>query len=108
MRLDQHLAQSLSLSRNRAQFLIESGLVFVEGKKMSKASFDVVAGQNVVVRDDPRVRYVARSALKLADFIEKHPVEISGNVCLDIGSSTGGFTQVLLENGANHVIALDV
>ncbi len=97
MRLDQYLAQSLTLSRNRAQFLIESGLVFIDGKPTKKASFEVLETHEVQVKDDPRLRYVARSAMKLAGFLEEYPIDISGKHCLDIGSSTGGFTQVLLE-----------
>lgn len=97
MRLDQYLAQGLSLSRNRAQFLIDSGLVFVDGKPATKASLEVEEANDVSVKDDPRLRYVARSAMKLAGFLERFPVEIVGKSCLDIGSSTGGFTQVLLE-----------
>jgi 23S rRNA (cytidine1920-2'-O)/16S rRNA (cytidine1409-2'-O)-methyltransferase len=108
VRLDQYLARVLSLSRNRAQFLIESGLVFVDGKTVSKASFEIGETQQVSVREDPRLRYVARSALKLAGFLETYPIGISGKSCLDIGSSTGGFTQVLLENGAARVTAVDV
>lgn len=108
MRLDQYLAQGLSLSRNRAQFLIDSGLVFVDGKPAMKASLEVEETNDVSVKDDPRLRYVARSAMKLAGFLERFPVEIAGKACLDIGSSTGGFTQVLLEQGAAHVTAVDV
>lgn len=97
MRLDQYLAQGLSLSRNRAQFLIDSGLVFVDGKSATKASLEIEETNDVSVKDDPRLRYVARSAMKLAGFLEHFPVGITGKSCLDIGSSTGGFTQVLLE-----------
>lgn len=89
MRLDQRLSELLNLSRNRSQFLIDSGLVFVNGKSVTKSSYDINESDNVEVREDPRLRYVARSAVKLADFLQVHPVDISGKKCLDIGSSTG-------------------
>jgi 23S rRNA (cytidine1920-2'-O)/16S rRNA (cytidine1409-2'-O)-methyltransferase len=60
------------------------------------------------VQEDKKTLWVSRSAVKLADYLEKYPISIHGKKCLDIGASTGGFTQVLLSYNADSVVALDV
>ena len=113
MRLDVTLAERHTLTRNKAQQLIALGLVSVNGKKILKASFEVEGEDVIVIEEDRRVHWVSRSAEKLIGFFEKPGNEmllqkVSGSTCLDVGSSTGGFTQVLLEHGAVRVDAVDV
>lgn len=110
MRLDLFLAESRNLSRNRARFLIEEGLVKVAGVLAKKPALEIdVANPNLVeVAEDPRTTYVARSAVKLEKFLSAESLDVTGSECLDIGSSTGGFVQVLLASGASRVVAVDV
>ncbi len=108
MRLDKYLVLHFGFTRNKAQYLIESGLIRVGGKLIQKASYDVDT-EVIEVLEDRRVEWVSRSAMKLAGFLEQHQdISVSETCCLDVGSSTGGFTQVLLEQGALHVDAVDV
>lgn len=113
MRLDVALAERYSFTRNKAQQLIALGLISVNGKSITKTSFDVTEDDVIDVEEDRRVHWVSRSAEKLIGFLEKSGNEtllqkVSGSTCLDVGSSTGGFTQVLLEHRAIHVDAVDV
>lgn len=109
MRLDLFLSQSRNISRNRAQFLISQGLVSMSGKVVTKTAFFVENPENIQVADDDRTEFVARSAVKLSAYLQTNPaLEIENKVCLDVGSSTGGFVQVLLKHGAKEVVALDV
>jgi len=107
MRLDNYLAENnLAQSRNKAQELIKNSKVLVDGKIILKPSFSVLEEMKVTVSSD--IQYVSRAAEKLFTFLTENPVEISGKRCLDIGASTGGFTQVLLEKSALHIDAVDV
>jgi len=107
MRLDNYLAnEKLAQSRNKAQELIKNSKVLVDGKIISKPSFVVTDSMNVEVTAD--IQYVSRAAEKLFSFLVENPISISGKRCLDIGASTGGFTQVLLEYGAKKIDAVDV
>lgn len=106
-RLDNYLVQNALIeSRNKAQNAIKSGLVSINAKKITKSSFKV--NENDSVKVDVYKEYVSRSAHKLASFLDEFTLDIQNRVCLDIGSSTGGFTQVLLEQGALEVSAVDV
>lgn len=106
MRLDHYLvAEALAQSRSRAQQLIREGLVTVDGRVERKPSASVET-QKVAVAQEKQ--YVSRAALKLAGFLPALPFETEGMHALDIGASTGGFTQVLLEAGAAAVDAVDV
>lgn len=106
MRLDQYLVEhSFVDSRNKAQTLIKEGSVRVDDKIIKKSSFKI-DGESVSV-DADRV-YVSRAAMKLKGFLPELPFEVTGMNTLDIGASTGGFTEVLLEFGADHVDAVDV
>ena len=110
MRLDLYLSENRSISRNRARFLIEAGLVKVDGILAKKPAFEIDNDNSasVEVAEDPRTGYVARSAVKLERFLASERIRLDGIECLDVGSSTGGFVQVLLANGASKVVAVDV
>jgi 23S rRNA (cytidine1920-2'-O)/16S rRNA (cytidine1409-2'-O)-methyltransferase len=106
-RLDSALAErGLARSRNHAARLIAEGLVTVNGVPVVKASARVGEGQVVEVAASDH--YVSRAAHKLNAALDEFKVPVTGQLVLDIGASTGGFTQVLLERGAGRVIALDV
>jgi len=108
MRLDNYLFQnSYAQSRNKAQELIKSSQVFIDGKIIKKPSFAVVESMKIEVLDFKQ--YVSRAGHKLIAFLKSQDIiEVNGKVCLDIGSSTGGFVQVLLQEGAKKVVAVDV
>ncbi|HWK97811.1 MAG TPA: TlyA family RNA methyltransferase [Pseudolabrys sp.] len=93
-------------SRARAQDAIAAGLVKANGKVIAKASEEVAA--DAAIEASPAHPYVSRGALKLIAALDHFKIDPKGRVCLDIGASTGGFTQVLLERGAAHVTAVDV
>lgn len=108
MRLDQALAETYHLTRNRAQQLISAGLVSVNEKVVLKASYSVTSEDTVILQEDKKIHWVSRSAEKLDGFLEQFLIDLTGKVWLDVGSSTGGFTQVLLERWIQHVDAVDV
>lgn len=106
MRLDKYLVEEGYFeSRNRANDAIKAGKVKVDGK-VAKASAKIDENSLVDVEDEKF--YVSRAARKLENFLAEHPVEIRGKRALDIGSSTGGFAQILLENGADRLTCVDV
>ncbi len=93
-------------SRARAQAAIEAGLVMANDKPVLKASEAIAV--DAVLQAQPAHPYVSRGGVKLAAALERYPLEIEDHVCLDVGASTGGFTEVLLANGASLVFAIDV
>nr|CAD6422814.1 TlyA family rRNA (cytidine-2'-O)-methyltransferase [Rhizobium sp. Q54] len=107
-RLDQ-LLLSLGLfpSRSRARDAIARGTVKVSGQVVTKPG-QTFHDDVVIEIDDPAQDYVSRAALKLAAALDHFGLDPAGRTCLDVGASTGGFTQVLLERGAAHVTAIDV
>jgi 23S rRNA (cytidine1920-2'-O)/16S rRNA (cytidine1409-2'-O)-methyltransferase len=106
-RLDAALAdRGLARSRTHAARLIAEGLVTVDGAPVVKSSARVGEGQVIVVAETDH--YVSRAAHKLIAALDAFDVDVDGRLALDVGASTGGFTQVLLERGVRHVIALDV
>lgn len=108
IRLDQLLTRrGLFDSRSRARDAIDRGTVTVDDKVASKAGAMVSSDVEIVI-DDPAQAYVSRSALKLIAGLDHFGLSPEGYDCLDIGASTGGFTQVLLERGGAHVVAVDV
>ena len=108
MRLDQLLMEKgLFVSRSRARDAIVRGTVQVDGAVITKPGATI--GETVSISvDDPASAYVSRAALKLIAALDHFAIDVKGCTALDIGASTGGFTQVLLERGAEHVIAVDV
>lgn len=107
MRLDSYLVENgLVESRNKAQQLIKEHAVSVDGKIVDKVSYDVAEGMAVDIADTEL--YVSRAAIKLKGFLPYTEWSLSGLRALDIGSSTGGFTQVLLENSVASVTCVDV
>ncbi|MDX8489988.1 TlyA family RNA methyltransferase [Mesorhizobium sp. VK22B] len=108
LRLDELLVErGLFASRSRARDAIERGTVTVGGAVARKPG-QSVAPDCLVAINDPAQAYVSRAALKLIAGLDRFGLDPSGSEALDIGASTGGFTQVLLERGAAHVTAIDV
>ena len=107
MRLDRFLVeQGLGETRQKAQAMIMAGQVSVEGKKAAKAGALVRPDAAVEIQESPR--YVGRGGLKLEAALDRFEWEVQGKVFLDIGSSTGGFVDCLLQRGAERVHAVDV
>jgi 23S rRNA (cytidine1920-2'-O)/16S rRNA (cytidine1409-2'-O)-methyltransferase len=93
-------------SRARARAAIEAGLVIANDKQVQKPSEMLPA--DAMLQAQPAHPYVSRGGVKLAGALEQYPIDIEGHICLDVGASTGGFTEVLLANGAALVFAVDV
>lgn len=108
IRLDLALEQrGLLPSRARARDAILRGTVTINGVVAHKQN-QMVGHADVVALDDPAARYVSRAALKLVAGLDAGGIDATGKVCLDVGASTGGFTQVLMERGAARIYAVDV
>lgn len=108
MRLDLFLsANRYAETRTKAQELIKSGAVTVNGKNVSKASFDVTDVDVIECRTDLICPYVSRGGLKLQAALDEFGVDVNEAICLDIGASSGGFTDCLLKRGAKKVYAVD-
>lgn len=101
------LERGLAESRHRAQGLILAGAVRVEGKALMKAGAPVDEDSRISI-ENAGDRYVSRGARKLAAALDSFDVDVAGLVALDVGASTGGFTDVLLRKGASRVYAVDV
>ena len=93
-------------SRARAQAAIEAGGVTANGKTIAKPSESVP--EDAAIEATPAHPWVSRGGVKLSAALEQYPIEIEDHVCVDVGASTGGFTEVLLANGASLVYAVDV
>lgn len=108
IRLDELLVRrGLFQSRSRARDAILRGTVTVNGVALTKPGQEIADTVPLTV-DDPASRYVSRAALKLIAGLDAFALDPAGSLALDLGASTGGFTQVLLERGAGHVVAIDV
>ena len=106
-RLDKYLVDlGLAKSRERAKALIKEGKVLVNGVPADRPSVTVGDGDKVTADDD--LKYVGRGALKLIKALDCYGIDLKGCICADLGASTGGFTQVMLERGAAKVYAVDV
>lgn len=107
-RLDLYLTEhGMVQSRERAKALIMEGLVYLNGEKADKAGMAVPEGAKVELRGQD-IKYVSRGGLKLEKAFAEFPLDLNGRVCMDIGASTGGFTDCMLQNGAAKVYCVDV
>lgn len=108
MRLDKALvAQGICRSRTEAQTLLDAELISVDGRRGLKASAETAADA-VLARHDTGPRFVSRGALKLEAALTEFGIDVTGKAALDVGASTGGFTECLLRRGIGSVIAIDV
>jgi 23S rRNA (cytidine1920-2'-O)/16S rRNA (cytidine1409-2'-O)-methyltransferase len=110
-RIDKLLVErGLAPSRTKAQALVMSGVVLVGQQRVEKPSesFDTLAEIRIKGAGDPASRYVGRGGLKLEAALDRFRLDVEGLYCLDVGASTGGFTDCLLQRGARGVVALDV
>lgn len=107
MRLDVKLSLLYDISRQKAQDALKQDRVSVNGKIISKSSMEI-NDDDVIEMTDPKKIFVSRAGFKLEEILEKHQVEVSGLNCIDIGASTGGFTDCLLQRDAHSVTAVDV
>lgn len=98
--------QGLAESRQKAQAIIMAGQVYVNGQKVDKAGAPVTEDAAIEVRGKT-LRYVSRGGLKLEKAMKVFPIGLEGKICADIGASTGGFSDCMLQNGASKVYAVD-
>src|SRR5205807_4180240 len=98
--------RGLSLSRERAQAMILAGRVLVNGQKIEKSGSAIEQGAEIRLLGE-EMKYVGRGGLKLEAALHHWKIDLTGRTCLDIGASTGGFTDCMLQNGAAQVIAVD-
>lgn len=107
-RLDVLLVQrGLVHSREKAKAVIMAGEVFVENQREDKAGQTFPVSAKIEVRGK-KMKYVSRGGYKLERAMETFPIDLTGKICMDVGSSTGGFTDCMLQNGARYVYAIDV
>lgn len=108
IRIDKYLSESGQVeNRSKVKNLIRERLISVNGEKVTKPGF-LVNPEVDDIKVNENFKYVSRSAKKLLTAIKHFKIKIEGQTCADIGASTGGFTDVLLDKGANHVYAVDV
>ena len=110
-RIDKLLVQrGLAESRTKAQAMVMAGIVLVNEQRVAKPSDAIPADAEIRIKggDDPAARYVGRGGLKLEAALHQFQIDASELTCLDVGASTGGFTDCLLQQGARHVTAIDV
>jgi 23S rRNA (cytidine1920-2'-O)/16S rRNA (cytidine1409-2'-O)-methyltransferase len=110
-RIDKLLVdRGLAESRTKAQAMVMAGVVLVDEQRVEKPSQQFDSNSTIRVKggDDPTNRYVGRGGLKLEAALREFRLDVSGLTCLDVGASTGGFTDCLLQHGAKKVVALDV
>jgi 23S rRNA (cytidine1920-2'-O)/16S rRNA (cytidine1409-2'-O)-methyltransferase len=108
LRLDVAVKERFNISRQKAKALIEDGKVLLNGKPVLKPSVEVSDEDELTLEKSDVLKYVSRGGLKLEGALRCFGIDPTGLVCLDIGASTGGFTDCLLQNGASLVYALDV
>lgn len=101
------VSRGFAESREKAKAIIMSGIVYVNNQKCDKAGDSVKSDDNIEVRGET-LKYVSRGGLKLEKAIKSFDVMLKGAICADIGASTGGFTDCMLQNGAQKVYAIDV
>lgn len=107
MRLDKYITQNYDIqSRNKAAELIKAGKVLINDKIIKKTSFDIEGNETIIINEEEF--FVSRSAYKLKYFLEDNKISVKDKIAIDIGSSTGGFTQILLLNDIKSVTCVDV
>lgn len=99
--------QGYAPSREKAKALIMAGIVYVNNQKVDKAGFELKEGDVLEVRGKT-LQYVSRGGLKLEKAMQEFPITLEGKICMDVGASTGGFTDCMLQNGAVKVYSVDV
>ena len=110
-RIDRLLVErGLASSRTKAQALVMAGVVLVNEQLVNKPSETFSSDANIRLKryGDPASRYVGRGGLKLEAALREFQIDVNGLTCADIGASTGGFTDCLLQHGAQRVVAIDV
>ena len=110
-RIDKLLVErGLADSRTKAQAMVMAGVVLVNEQRVEKSSDQFASDSQIRIKhaDDPTSRYVGRGGLKLEAALKQFQIDVRGFVCLDVGASTGGFTDCLLQHGAERVFAIDV
>ena len=107
-RLDVYMVESNMVgSRSAAQAMIMAGEVYIDGQKAQKAGEQVTGEENIEIRGKS-LKYVSRGGLKLDKAIAVFSPKLKDKICMDIGASTGGFTDCMLQNGAKKVYSVDV
>jgi 23S rRNA (cytidine1920-2'-O)/16S rRNA (cytidine1409-2'-O)-methyltransferase len=110
-RIDKLLVErGLAATRTKAQAMVMAGVVLVDEQRVEKPSEQFNSNSDIRIKggDDPTSRYVGRGGLKLEAALREFQIDVVGLTCLDVGASTGGFTDCLLQNGARKVFAIDV
>jgi len=110
-RIDKLLVErGLAESRTKAQAMVMAGVVLVDEQRVEKPSYLLDPNSAIRIKggDDPTSRYVGRGGLKLEAALREFQIDVAGLTCLDVGASTGGFTDCLLQHGAKRVVAVDV
>lgn len=112
-RLDDIIVKKLGITKTKAQKYIKDGLVRIKGEIVTKPGTKIKTEKieeiyEKIEVDQEKYRYVSQGAIKLKTAIEKFDIQITGKNCIDMGASTGGFTEVLIEKGANYIAAVDV
>ena len=110
-RIDKLLVErGLAESRTKAQAMVMAGVVLADEQRVEKPSQQIDPNSTIRIKggDDPTNRYVGRGGLKLAAALREFQIDVAGLTCLDVGASTGGFTDCLLQHGAKRIVALDV
>ena len=102
--------RGLAESRTKAQAMVMAGVVLVNDQRVNKPSEQIAPNAELRIKggDDPESRYVGRGGVKLQAALSHFKIDVTGVVCLDVGASTGGFTDCLLQHGASRVTAIDV
>ena len=108
MRIDIFLAENgFARSRSEAKALIHDGAVSIDGKVVTKASLDITGKEASIILDRSHKQYVSRGGYKLDGALCAFDIDVAGKYCIDIGASSGGFTDCLLQHGVYHVLAVD-
>ncbi|HJZ78784.1 MAG TPA: TlyA family RNA methyltransferase [Pyrinomonadaceae bacterium] len=108
-RIDRILVErGLADSRTRAQALVMAGVVLVDEQRVNKPSEKFPVGSAIRIKQTGESRFVSRGGLKLEAALKAFSIDATGLTCLDVGASTGGFTDCLLQHGARHIVAIDV